>query len=153
MEINRNFCRVAIVEDDPDIRGYLEKAIALDDGLNLLFSTGDLESGTVLLASHSPDVLLVDLGLPDGSGLGLIAQACHCEPKVECMVITIHADSYHLMRALERGASGYLLKDALPVDIANSIRELLAGGAPMSPQIARALLKRFDRTGADGGGC
>jgi len=145
---NKPSC-IAIVEDDPDIRRYLERAVALDDGLKLLFSNGDLESGAKLLASRSPDVLLVDLGLPDGSGLELITQARQCEPKVECMVITIHADSHHLMRALECGASGYLLKDALPEDIADSIRELLAGGAPMSPLIARALLKRFDRTDAD----
>ena len=134
---------VLIVEDDKDIRKHLECIIAADARFKVLGSADCLHDGIVCLTRTSPDVLLVDLGLPDGSGVELIRAARQSQNPSECMVITIHADQYHLMHALEAGATGYLLKDALPEDICSSIIDLIHGGSPISPLIARTLLKRF----------
>ncbi len=135
---------VMVVEDDQDIRFKLESAVASDSRLKLIASVDCLEEGRRSLKKNAPDVLLVDLGLPDGSGIELIRAARQLKKKVECMVITIHADQHHLMEALESGATGYLLKDALPEDICQTIMDITHGGSPVSPLIARALLKRFE---------
>ena len=87
--------------------------------------------------------LLVDLGLPDGSGIELIREARQVSPATQMLVITVFADEQHVMEAIEAGAHGYLLKDGSSDYIARSIAELLAGGAPISPPIARYLLRRF----------
>jgi len=134
---------VLIVEDDDDIRKHLESIIAADANFKVLGSAGCLHDGINFITRTSPDVLLVDLGLPDGSGIELIRAARQSKEPSECMVITIHADQHHLMRALEAGATGYLLKDALPEDICSSIIDLIHGGSRISPLIARALLNRF----------
>ncbi|MDQ7000330.1 MAG: response regulator transcription factor [Mariprofundus sp.] len=142
---------VMIVEDDPDIRKRLEQVVNTHDTLSLFAAVGCLEDGVAALEYRMPDVLLIDLGLPDGSGIDLIRMARSAHKPPECMVITIHADQHHLMQALEAGATGYLLKDALPEDISRTIIELTHGGSPISPLIARALLKRFDSgAGASG---
>jgi len=142
--MNEQIHTVMIVEDDRDIRSKLEGAVASDSRLRLIASADCLEDGMSSLKKRVPDVLLVDLGLPDGSGIELIRAARRLKKKVECMVVTIHADQHHLMKALESGATGYLLKDALPEDICQTIMDIIHGGSPISPLIARALLKRFE---------
>ncbi len=141
--------RIAIVEDDDAIRSHLADIIRSDDRFSLVASADSLQGGLNCLHQLPVDVLLVDLGLPDGSGIELIRRTRQWQNNIECMVITIHADQYHLMQALEAGATGYLLKDAMPEDICSTIVDLIHGGSPISPMIARSLLKRF-RTGEAG---
>jgi DNA-binding NarL/FixJ family response regulator len=96
------------------------------------------------LVSDPPDVLLVDLGLPDGSGLDLIRRARECSPSTLSMVITVFGDEASLVNALEAGARGYLLKSEGPSDLRESVAQLVAGGAPITPAIASFLLRRFE---------
>ena len=140
---------ILIVEDDDDIRNHLERVIASDARFKVLGTAGCLHDGVEALSRAAPDVLLVDLGLPDGSGIDLIRAARRLPTPSECMVITVHADQHHLMTALEAGATGYLLKDALPENVCSSIIDLIHGGSPISPLIARALLKRFKVADSD----
>jgi len=135
---------VVIVEDDKDICDYLARSIGLTNKLQIVGSAHCIEDGLNIIERTSPDILLVDLGLPDGSGIELIRAARQLKKPSECMVITIHADKHHLMNALEAGATGYLLKDSLPEDVYKTVLELAHGGSPISPLIARALLKRFN---------
>jgi DNA-binding NarL/FixJ family response regulator len=95
------------------------------------------------LDQHSLDVLLVDLELPDGSGLSLIKKTTLLYPSADVMVITVFGDESNVFKALENGASGYLLKDSLPEDFMGVVRLLRAGGAPINPIIARQIVKRF----------
>lgn len=141
--------RVVIVEDDPGIRRFLETSVEQSSKLSLIGSACCLQDGKQLLSCEMPDVLLVDLGLPDGSGIDLIRLARASAKPVEIMVITIHADQHHLIQALEAGAKGYLLKDTISEDVESNILELMAGGSPISPLIARALLCRFDFADTD----
>jgi DNA-binding NarL/FixJ family response regulator len=101
------------------------------------------EEGLAMLGQPAADVLLADLGLPDGSGIEVIRAAQAAWPDCSVMVCTALGDEAHVMRALEAGASGYLLKDIGPAGMLAEIRSLHAGGSPISPIIARQILKRF----------
>lgn len=134
---------ILLVEDDPPTRARLERAISALPELALLGAAGTLAAARVLVGESVPDVLLTDLGLPDGSGDELIRELALSHPESTSLVITVFADEKTVIRALEAGASGYLLKDASVEAISDALRQLLAGGAPISPSIARYLLKRF----------
>jgi DNA-binding NarL/FixJ family response regulator len=111
--------------------------------LRLVGTAADVPQGLQLLRELRPDVLLVDLGLPSGSGLALIRHAHEHLPQTDVMVVSVFGDEPHVMASLEAGATGYLLKDARPADVAEQIRTLHAGGSPISPVIARQLLLRL----------
>jgi DNA-binding NarL/FixJ family response regulator len=134
---------VLIVEDDPGFREHFAKAVRNSTDLALAGEANDLPEGLRLLDSTSPNVLLVDIGLPSGSGVELIRHAHQRLPKCNIMVVTVFGDEQHVLKCIEAGASGYLLKDAAAIDIVNQIRALCAGGSPISPLIARQLLKKF----------
>lgn len=133
---------VLIVEDDPPTRKRLEGVVAGLPELELLRSTGSAVEARGALR-EAPDVMLVDLGLPDGSGVDLIREAQRISPRTRAMVITVLVDERHVLDAIAAGAMGYLLKDGTAEYVGHSIEELLAGGSPISPPIARYLLRRF----------
>jgi DNA-binding NarL/FixJ family response regulator len=134
---------VLVVEDEPRVRARFEELISAHPELRCVGSAGALASGREALERHCPDVLLTDIGLPDGSGIELIAATHALERRVLPMVITVFGDEQHVVAALEAGALGYLLKDTPSEQVAPAIIELLAGGSPISPSIARYLLRRF----------
>jgi DNA-binding NarL/FixJ family response regulator len=138
--------RVLIVEDDPITRAHLASAIERQAGLELAGAVGSLEAARQQLPAACPKVLLVDLGLPDGSGIDLIREATLRD--MECMVITVFGDERHVVAALEAGAAGYLLKDSALEDIGSAVLRLLQGESPISPKIARYLVRRFQQTPA-----
>ena len=90
-----------------------------------------------------PEVLLVDLGLPDGDGLDIIRETSRRWPEVLVMVITVFGDEVRVVAAIKAGAAGYLLKDDPAVSIGAALQQLLAGGSPISPAIARHLIRHF----------
>ncbi len=134
---------VLLVEDKPRTRQRIAGAIEDAPGLQLIGSAADVEEGRQALRRQAPDVLLTDLGLPDGSGIELIREVRERALATQSMVITVFADEQHVMAAVEAGAAGYLLKDASGEEIADSIRALVAGGSPITPSIARHILRRF----------
>lgn len=134
---------VAIVEDDPRTRRRFEHALARADRLWLAYSAGTVGEMVAWLRDHRVDVLLVDLGLPDGSGLQVISHCRKLSPGTEIMVISMFGDEANMMRAFEAGARGYLLKDGTEDDLAGHVLSLNAGGSPMTPIIARQLLTRL----------
>lgn len=134
---------VVIVEDDERFRAAFTAVVAEAPDLRLAGAAGDLPQGLQLLREQRPDVLLVDLGLPSGSGIELIRFAHDHLPQTDVMVITVFGDEPHVMASLEAGATGYLLKDSGAADLTEQIRALRAGGSPISPVIARQLLLRL----------
>ena len=135
--------RVLIVEDDPAFRARYAAMLAHDASFDVVASVGTGGEGLAMLELRKPDVLLVDLGLPDMSGIEVIRHASQTLPKCECMVVTVFGDEEHVLASIEAGAAGYLLKDASEESFLSGIRELMNGGSPISPVIARRLLKRF----------
>ena len=134
---------VALVEDDPRTRERLVRALARAPRLCLAFTAATVGEMAGWLRDNSVDVLLVDLGLPDGSGLEVIRQCRALSPVTEVMVITMFGDEANMMNAFEAGARGYLLKDGTEDDLAQHVLSLSAGGSPMTPIIARQLLARL----------
>ena len=143
---------VALVEDDDKFRLALCSVVNAAEGLRLLGAAATLAEGRTLLTrlalDMQPDVLLVDLELPDGSGLALIEETRRRHPECDVMVVTVFGDERNVLRALECGATGYLLKDMPGAELAEHIRRLHAGGSPISPVIARQLLQRFQSAAA-----
>jgi DNA-binding NarL/FixJ family response regulator len=135
--------RILIVDDDPAFRMMCEAAILRDGSLETVASCCSVCEAMAALAHVEADVGLVDLGLPDGSGVDVIRAIRRRQPRCDVMVISVFHDEEPVLRAIGAGATGYLLKDSAPPDIAGSIHALRAGGAPISPMIARLLLDRM----------
>lgn len=134
---------VLLVEDEPRTRRRLVRVVEDAAALHLVGAAEDVASARKLLATTSPDVLLTDLGLPDGSGVDPIRELRRSHPDAQAMVVTVFGDERTVMAAIEAGATGYLLKDGTDDEIAEAILELVAGGSPISASIARHLLRRF----------
>jgi DNA-binding NarL/FixJ family response regulator len=142
-DINNAPFTIVIVEDEPHTLNRLAGIVGSHPDLNLVGTSTTFMDGLELLLNNVPDILLTDLGLPDGSGIDLIREISHRHLKTLAMVITVFGDETHVIDAMKAGASGYLLKDSDPSDITYSISQMIKGGAPMSPGIAGYLLKYF----------
>jgi DNA-binding NarL/FixJ family response regulator len=132
-----------VVEDDPVFRALFHGALAGAAGIEVIAMPENGADALATLRATAPDVLLVDLGLPDMSGLDVIRECTTLCPECEIMVITVFGDESHILQSIESGATGYLLKDGLPEDLVAQIHTLRAGGSPISPVIARQLLSRY----------
>jgi DNA-binding NarL/FixJ family response regulator len=135
---------VLLVEDDAGLRSRLAAVLRLRPHLRVVGEAEAAEPALALLRQGlEVDVVLVDLRLPGMSGQELISIAKATWPRVELVVLTGFADDDSIFEALRAGATGYLLKDAGPAEIASAIDEVCSGGAPMSPGIARRVLAGF----------
>jgi DNA-binding NarL/FixJ family response regulator len=135
--------RIQIVEDDASFRARYAAILAKDPSFVVVASVGSGAEGLAMLEARKPEVLLIDLGLPDISGIEVIRRATQVLPNCDCMVVTVFGDEEHVLASIEAGAAGYLLKDASEESFLSGIRELVCGGSPISPIIARRLLRRF----------
>ena len=152
--------RVLVVDDEPVFLQRFCDAVAAEPALTLCGSATTVREACALLDRTEPDVVLADLGLPDGSGIDVIRHAMAGHPDRDVIVITMFGDDGHVIDSIRAGATGYLLKDALPRDIAGAILQVRGGGSPISPAIARRVLQSLQHAGpartpaddADGGG-
>lgn len=140
---NVNGISVLLVEDDAKFREAFAARIREASDLRLLAAVSHVAAGLEELRRAAPDVLLVDLDLPDRRGTELIRYAARHLPDTDVMVVTVFGDEKNVLESIEAGATGYLLKDTDPVNFIDQIRLLHAGGSPISPPIARQLLNRF----------
>ena len=134
---------VALVEDDGPTRERFVNVIGAEPTLRLAFAASTGAAILGWLEDNAVDVLLVDLGLPDVSGLEVVRLAARRQPACSVMVITMFGDEANMLRAFEAGARGYILKDGTEADLATHVLNLHAGGSPMTPIIARQLLARW----------
>lgn len=135
--------RTALVEDEAAFRGALASAVMQAEGFELVGTAADLPDGLQLLRRTRPDLLLVDLQLPSGSGLRLIEAAAADLPATEVVVVTTLGDEATVLAALAAGAVGYLLKQGQAHRLVEQLQSLREGGAPLSPVLARQLLRRL----------
>ncbi|TNF35266.1 MAG: response regulator transcription factor [Gammaproteobacteria bacterium] len=142
---------VLLVEDEDNTRERLARVIEQHPRIRLLDKLATVAAARNCLDRQQPDVLLCDLGLPDGSGIDLIREVRERGYKTEIMVITVFGDEQHVVSAIEAGATGYLLKDGRADYIADSIMQMMDGGSPISASIARHLLKKFKTPLSAGG--
>jgi DNA-binding NarL/FixJ family response regulator len=135
--------RVAIIEDRREIRQGLALLIGGTDGFACVGAWSTMEEGLAALRAPLPDVILVDLGLPGMSGIDGIRLLHVKHPDLLMIVLTIYEDDRRIFDALCAGATGYLVKKTPPAQLIEALRESAAGGAPMSPHIARRVIALF----------
>ena len=135
--------RIMIVEDDPVTRRLLCHAVKTEPSLTLHGAFASVADALEWLKKETIDLLLTDLGLPDGSGLSIIEACRKTLPDADIMVITMSSDEEQVLACIEAGAAGYVLKEAGHIDIVRALLDLRAGGSPISPVIARKVLARM----------
>jgi DNA-binding NarL/FixJ family response regulator len=143
---------VLIVEDEPEFRMRFKQIVESEPTLELVGVAANKREAQDLIDRTRFDVMLIDLGLPDGNGTDLIRQVSTKRPDVDIMVVTVFGDEQHVVSAIEAGATGYILKDSTAADVVSCIRLLRAGGSPVSPVVARSVLRaiRNRMTGGTG---
>jgi DNA-binding NarL/FixJ family response regulator len=136
---------VIIIEDNELLRDSLMEAINKSSSINCSNAFGSGEAALEFIESEElvPDIILLDIGLPGMSGIELIPELKKLSPSSKIIIITIHDDDENVFNAICAGASGYLLKDLSSDSIANSISEVMNGGAPMNSHIAKKVLNMF----------
>lgn len=136
---------VSVIEDDKHYREGLEVLLKNSGEFTLLNSYDSAEMAIKHLPGNPPQIAIVDIKLPGKNGIQLIGEIKKAAPSVQCMVCSFYDDDEFIFTALKNGACGYLLKDAMPQEILNSLKELHNGGAPMSRYIARKVISTFQQ--------
>lgn len=132
---------ILIVEDEPEFRRRFTQIIENEPSMRLVGVASNKRDAQSLIEREEFDVMLIDLGLPDGNGTDLIRQVSQRRPDTDIMVVTVFGDEQHVVSAIEAGATGYILKDSTPADVISCIKLLRAGGSPVSPVVARSVLR------------
>jgi DNA-binding NarL/FixJ family response regulator len=127
------------------MREGLVSLIGGSPGMQVVAQYGTGEEALSRIVADRPDVVLSDLGLPGISGIEVVGRLRELLPNLPILVLTIHGEDQHVFDALCAGACGYLLKDTEPARLLSAIRELHAGGAPMSPEVARRGVWMFQK--------
>lgn len=135
--------KVAIIEDHREFRDYLAALINGTEGFRCVGSFGSVEEALANIGYDPPEVALIDIGLPGMSGIEGISLLKDRYPQMTLLVQTVYEDDERIFDALCAGASGYLLKKTPPARLIECLREAIAGGAPMSPEVAGRVIKLF----------
>ena len=136
---------VAIIEDQPDIREGLALLIGGTPSFRFPVTFGSMEEALPNIGKNLPDIALVDIGLPGMSGVEGIRWLREQHPELLIVMLTVYGDDERIFEAMCAGARGYLLKKTPPARLLESLREVVAGGAPMSPEVARRVVQLFQR--------
>lgn len=135
--------RIYLIEDDPTVLQFVQQALLLRPRWRLLGHAGSVADARQRALIADANVFLVDLGLPDGRGEEVLRLLAHHQPDAELLVFTVFGEESRLVGALEAGATGYVLKGCTAEELISAIEQIRDGGAPISPLLARLLLKRF----------
>ena len=133
--------KVIIVENDPNVRLRLQRAISGLADIHEIGSAATYREADALVSQFKFQMLIVDLDLPDGFGLDLIRRTAANMPEVDIMVLANANDDPHVVSAIESGATGYVLKTEIENSLVSAIRLLAAGGSPVSPEVAKSVLR------------
>ena len=137
--------KVAIVDDDEGIRSSLATLIRRAPSLRLAGEYPDAETAVKEIPRRPPDVVLMDINLPGMNGVECVRQLKAALPSTQFLMLTVYEDSDSLFNSLKAGASGYLLKRTASARLLEAIRDVHAGGSPMTPQLARRVVQFFSR--------
>ena len=137
--------RVLLFEDNAALRESLEDLLASTDDMRLVAAYPTAERAELRVRQHEPDVVLLDIDLPNRSGLEALAGLRAEYPRLDVVMLTVFDDNARVFEAMRQGAVGYLLKSTTPERLLDALREVKAGGAPMTPSVARQVLALFPK--------
>jgi DNA-binding NarL/FixJ family response regulator len=135
--------RIAIVEDNRVIRESLMEFVKTDQECECVFDCATAKEALKEIPKLEVDIVLMDIQLPDISGIECTARLKHLMPSIQIIMVTVYEDTERIFKALRAGACGYLLKRCTPEELVSAIREVRRGGAPMSREIARKVIVSF----------
>lgn len=135
--------KIAIVEDNRVIRESLIEFVHSDPECTCVCSCATAEEALKLIPKQQPDIVLMDVQLPNMSGIECTAQLKQLLPSLQIIMVTVYEDTERIFRALRAGACGYLLKRCTPEELLSAVREVRQGGVPMSREIARKVISSF----------
>lgn len=141
--------RAAIVEDDPALRKMIVALLEADPNYVVVAELAEGKAAIAAISHMELDIALVDIGLPDISGIDVIKKLKAISPECNVLVVTTFGDEKTVTSALEAGADGYLLKGTALEELKRDIHALQDGGSPLSPMIARKLLNRLQTKAVD----
>ena len=133
--------RILLVDDHPIMRHGLAQLIRAEDGLDVCAGAGSAAEGLAFVGEHQPDLVIVDLTLPDKNGLELLKDIQAMYPGTLCIVLSMHDESVYAERALRAGARGYVMKEAAADYLVGAIRRVLGGGIYVSDSMASRMLE------------
>jgi DNA-binding NarL/FixJ family response regulator len=133
--------RVVVVDDHAIVRSGLEMLLATAEDIDVAGTAADGAEAVEVAARERPDVILMDLSMPDVDGIEATRRIVAADPDARVVVLTSFSDNRRILEALDAGAIGYLLKHAGPDEVLGAIRAAAAGGSPLDPKAARALLE------------
>lgn len=137
--------RVAIVEDNSRVRNSLARLIELSDGFERASEHACGEDALAALPKSKPDVVLMDINLPGMNGVECVRQIKPLLPATQIVMLTVYENTDLIFQALAAGATGYLLKQTPPAELLAAVREVHAGGSPMTGHIARKVVASFQQ--------
>jgi DNA-binding NarL/FixJ family response regulator len=135
--------KIAIVDDNKVVRESLLEFVQSDPEFKCVYSGATAEDALRDIPKLHPDIVLMDIQLPNASGIECTAGLKHLMPSIQIIMVTVYEDTERIFKALRAGACGYLLKRCSPVELVSAIREVQQGGAPMSREIARKVIVSF----------
>jgi len=137
---------VVIVEDNNVVRGCLEELVNSIDGFTCLATFGCAEDAIRMVPRLAPDLVMMDIQLPNLSGIECAAKLKASLPALLILMLTVYEDEEKIFEAFKAGASGYILKRAKPSEVVQAIKDMLGGGVPMTSTIARKVVERSARS-------
>lgn len=139
---------VSIVEDDPGVRSSLVKLINSSPGYRCVSQHSNAENALDEIPKLKPDVALMDINLPGINGVECVRKLKPMLPRTQVIMLTVYQNTDNIFKALAAGATGYLLKQTPPAELLAAIRDVNAGGSPMSGHIARKIVQSFQESGS-----
>ena len=132
--------RVALCDDHAVVRSGLRRILDAEDDLEVVGEAGSVREAVLVATAKRPDVFVMDLTLPDGSGITATVAVRKASPATRVLILTVHDDVAYLRRAFEAGADGYMVKDAADVELVNAVRQVASGRQYVHPTLGAALL-------------
>ncbi|MGZ4105587.1 MAG: response regulator [Actinomycetota bacterium] len=132
--------RVVVVEDHTLVRQSLVKTINAEEGFEVVADAGRGDQGLEIIAKNSPDVVVLDITMPGGTGLEVAAQMRTAAPTVRFLFLTMHDDDASISKAIALGADGYVLKTASTDELLTALHAVAEGGSYLSPSVARRVI-------------
>jgi DNA-binding NarL/FixJ family response regulator len=137
---------IAIVDDDASVRRSLAGILQRAPGIKCVGSYAHAETAIEEIPRLAPEIVLMDINLPGMDGVACVRQLARLAPQTQIIMLTVHDDTNAIFNSLEAGASGYLLKPVRATDLIAAVRDVFAGGSPMTSNIARKVVQSFKQS-------